>query len=313
MRNGPRDVTSILWSFGKDRAAVGVMAVPQTAAFEGELTALVAQARQSVALVYHRGGNGAGVIWRPDGQIVTNNHVARDGRVDVVLHDGRHYTGIVAARHQTRDLAVIKIAEEHLPAAQIGDSSRVRPGQLALAVGHPAGYRDAATLGVVVAAGQAATTEGPRTGDFLQADVTIMPGNSGGPLVDAHGHVIGINTMVSGRLALAVPSNAVERFVEGRAASGASGYLGITGSFVPLRRPDAEFGVVLTAVEEGSPADRAGLIVGDVVVAIGGAPIIDEESLPAASLRFVPGETVELQVLRGGDPRAFIVVPTERS
>ena len=311
MRSGPRGV-HIAHAVGKDRAAVGVMALPQTSALEGELTALVAQVRQSVALVYHRGGNGAGVIWRADGQIVTNNHVAGDGRLEVVLHDGRKYVGIVAARHPTRDLAVIKIAEEDLPAAQIGDSSRVRPGQIAIAVGHPAGYRDAATLGVVVAAGQAATTEGPRTGDFLQADVTIMPGNSGGPLVDAFGHVIGINTMVSGRLALAVPSNAVERFVEGRATTGMSGYLGIDGSFVPLRRPDAEFGIVLTAVEAGSPADRAGLIVGDVIVAIGDTAIIDEESLPASVIRLLPGEAVDLHVLRGGDPRTFVVVPTER-
>ena len=104
MRSGPRGV-HIAHAVGKDRAAVGVMALPQTSALEGELTALVAQVRQSVALVYHRGGNGAGVIWRADGQIVTNNHVAGDGRMEVVLHDGRKYAGIVAARHPTRDLA----------------------------------------------------------------------------------------------------------------------------------------------------------------------------------------------------------------
>lgn len=291
---------------------MSIAAIQRSTELDGELASLVAQVRQSVALVYHRRGNGAGVIWRADGHIVTNNHVAGEGRVQIVLHDGRQFIGIVAARHPTRDIAIVKVAAEDLPAATIGDSSRVRPGQIAMAVGHPAGYRDAATFGIVVAAGQAATPEGLQTGDHLQADVAIAPGSSGGPLVDVNGHVIGINTMVAGRLALAIPSNAVDRFVEGRTAAQSTGYLGIGGTIAPLRRPDAAFGVVITAVEEGSPADRAGLIVGDVVIAVGSVPITDEESLPGAVLRMVPGEPVEIHVLRGGDPRTFTVVPTVR-
>jgi serine protease Do len=297
---------------GKDHAAMGIAAIQRSTELDGELASLVAQARQSVALVYHRRGNGAGVIWRADGHIVTNNHVAGEGRVQIVLHDGRQFIGIVAARHPTRDIAIVKVAAEDLPAATIGDSSRVRPGQIAVAIGHPAGYRDAATLGIVVAAGQASTPDGLQTGDHLQADVAIAPGSSGGPLVDVNGHVIGINTMVAGRLALAIPSNAVDRFVEGRTAAQSTGYLGISGTIAPLRRPDAAFGVVITAVEEGSPADRAGLIVGDVVIAIGSTPVTDEESLPGAVLRMTPGEPVEIHVLRGGDPRTFTVVPTVR-
>jgi serine protease Do len=297
---------------GKDHAAMGIAAIQRSTELDGELASLVAQVRQSVALVYHRRGNGAGVIWRADGHIVTNNHVAGEGRVQIVLHDGRQFIGIVAARHPTRDIAIVKVAAEDLPAATIGDSSRVRPGQIAVAIGHPAGYRDAATLGIVVAAGQASTPDGLQTGDHLQADVAIAPGSSGGPLVDVNGHVIGINTMVAGRLALAIPSNAVDRFVEGRTAAQSTGYLGISGTIAPLRRPDAAFGVVITAVEEGSPADRAGLIVGDVVIAIGSTPVTDEESLPGAVLRMTPGEPVEIHVLRGGDPRTFTVVPTVR-
>jgi len=291
---------------------MGIAAIQRSTGLDAELASLVAQVRQSVVLVYHRRGNGSGVIWRTDGHIVTNNHVAGDGRMQIVLHDGRQFIGIVAARHPTRDLAIIKVAAEELPAATIGDSSRVRPGQIALAVGHPAGYRDAATLGVVVAAGQATTPEGLRTGDHLQADVNIAPGSSGGPLVDAHGHVIGINTMVAGRLALAIPSNAVDRFVEGRTAAQSTGYLGIAGTVAPLRREDATLGVVITAVEEGSPADRAGLIVGDVLIRIGQITVTDEESLPGAVLRMTPGEPVDILVLRGGDPRTFTVVPTVR-
>ena len=168
---------------------------------------IAAEVKQSVVLIGQNGSHGAGVIWRPDGIVVTNRHVLRGDRVDVILDDGRKFTGIVAARHPDRDLAVVKIAAEGLPAARLGDSSTVRPGQIAIAVGHPPGQRSAATAGIIVAAGQAATLEGPRTGDWLQTDVTLRPGNSGGPLVDARGGVIGINTMVSGRLALSIPSS----------------------------------------------------------------------------------------------------------
>jgi serine protease Do len=286
--------------------------------FSGTVSAAVhavaRKVRDSVVLVYHRGGNGAGVIWRDDGRIVTNSHVVgTDGRTEIVLADGRKYVGIVAARHPTRDLALVKIAEEGLPAIEVGDSSTVRPGQLALAIGHPLGFRDAVTAGIVVAAGQAATDSGPRTGDYLQSDVTLAPGNSGGPLVDAWGRVIGVNSMVAGKLALAIPSQAVERFVGGGTASGVIAFIGVNGVVVPLRRDDHAVGVLLTEIVEGTPADRAGLIVGDVIVGIGETPVVDQESVPAAIMRLTPGDAVTFSVLRGGEPRSFVVVPTERA
>jgi serine protease Do len=275
--------------------------------------AVARRVRESVVLVYHRGGNGAGVIWREDGRIVTNSHVVgTDGRTEVVLADGRKYVGIVAARHPTRDLALVKIAEEGLPTIELGDSSTVRPGQLAIAIGHPFGFRDAVTFGVVVAAGQAATEGGPRTGDYLQSDVTLAPGNSGGPLVDAWGRVIGVNSMVAGKLALAIPSQAVERFVGGR-PTGVVAYIGVNGVVVPLRRDDHPVGFLLTEIVDGTPADRAGLIVGDVIVGIGETAVVDQESVPAAIMRLTPGEAVTVAVLRGGEPRSFVVVPTERA
>ena len=272
---------------------------------------IAAEVKPSVVLVGHGGSHGAGVIWRAEGIIVTNRHVIRDERVDVILDDGRKFTGIVAARHPDRDLAVVKIAAEGLTAARIADSSTVRPGQIAIAIGHPPGLRSAATAGIVVASGQAATLEGPRTGDWLQTDVTLRPGNSGGPLVDARGAVIGINTMVSGRLALSIPSSAVERFVAGERPGDRRAWLGLDGLAVPLRLPGYEAGFVLTEVAEGSPADRAGLIVGDIIVTIGEIPVVDAESVPAAALRLRAGEAVEIGVLRGGEPRRFTVVPTE--
>ncbi len=285
---------------------------PGTGSISTAIAAVADRVRQSVPVVLGRGGNGAGVVWRPDGQIVTNAHVVRDDRVDVLFSDGRRFTGIVAARHPDRDIAVIKIAADDLPAVEVGDSSTVRPGQFAIAIGHPVGFREAVTAGIIVAAGQAATQGGPRTGDYLQTDVTLLPGNSGGPLLDAWGRVIGINSMVSGRLSLAIPSQAVERFVDG-GKSGSAVYLGINGVVVPLRRQDHTAGFLLTEILEGTPADRAGLIVGDVVVVIGSTSVTDQESLPAALLRLAPGEAVNLSVLRGGEPRSFVVVPTERA
>ena len=292
---------------GPSAGIFGSVAISEAAA------AIAERVGPSVVVVGQRGGNGAGVIWRPDGLIVTNRHVVRGDGADIILADGRRFAGRVTARHSERDLALIKIDADDLPAIEVGDSSTVRPGQLVMAIGHPIGFKGAVTVGVVVAAGQAATAEGPRTGDWLQADVTLLPGNSGGPLVDARGRVLRISTMVNGALSLAVPSQAVERFVVGDRPGQVRAFLGVNGLIVPLRRADHEVGFVLTEVAEGTPADRAGLLVGDVVVALGETAVVDQESLPAALMRLVPGQAVEIAVLRGGDPRLFTVVPTERA
>src|SRR5215216_24082 len=285
-----------------------------TGTLSDEIAEITRAARESTVLVYRGGGNGAGVIWSADGEIVTNKHVVGNGKqVDVVLADGRKLTGIVASRHPDRDLAVIKVAADDLAAAEVGDSSTVRPGQIAIAVGHPLGFRDAVTAGIVVASGQAATEGGPRTGDYLQSDVALAPGNSGGPLVDAWGRVIGVNSMVAGKLALAIPSQAVERFVDGGTERGVIAFIGVNGVVVPLRRDDHTTGFLLTEIVEGTPADRAGLIVGDIIVGIGETAVIDQESVPAAIMRLTPGDAVTVAVLRGGEPRSFVVVPTERA
>jgi serine protease Do len=292
---------------------MSIMALSQSTELGNELATVVDRVRRSVVQVANGHGNGSGVIWRADGQIVTNSHVASSDHVQVTLGDGRQFAGQVVARHPARDIALITIEATDLPAAEIADSSRLRPGQVAIAVGHPLGYRDAATFGVLAAAGQAVTPEGLEIGDLLQADIAIAPGNSGGPLVDAGGRVIGINTMVAGRLAMAIPSNAVDHFVEGRSALKSAGYIGIRGELVRVRHSGSEeIGVVIAAVETGSPADRAGLMIGDIVLSVGNTPILDEESLPAAVMRLTPGEPIDVQLLRGGDPRSFTVVPTER-
>lgn len=291
--------------------------LPRTGALatqlDDELNALYQQVRKSVVLLYRNGGNGAGVIWQSDGLIVTNNHVVSgDGKTNVVLADGRNYLGIVAARHPTRDLALIKIAETGLPAAIVADSSRVRPGELVFAVGHPLGYRDAITAGIIVAAGHSESVEGNARGDVIQTDSQFAPGNSGGPLVNHRGEVVGIATRVTGRLGLAVPSAAVEAFAGGHSAAGKRAYLGISGQIVSLRNPSYALGFLVTDIPAGEPADRAGLILGDVIVEIDGAAITDQETIPAALLRAKPGQILTLGLLRGGAFTIMSVAPEFR-
>lgn len=290
---------------------MSIAELQQSTELGGELAMLIEQVRESVAFVAHRRGNGAGVIWRSDGLIVTNNHVAGGEEVGIRLYDGRELAGRVIARRPERDLALVTVEASELPAVSAGDSDRVRPGQLAVAIGHPAGYLAAASLGVVVAAGQAVTEEGLRTGDLIQTDVRIAPGSSGGPLIDVHGDVIGITTMVAGRLSLAIPSNAVTEFVNRSLAPVA--WLGIAGTAISLQHDDAAAGVLIANVETGSPAERAGLFIGDIVISIGERPIVDAESLPAAIVRMTPGEPVTLRLLRGGTTRTFAIVPAVRS
>lgn len=145
---------------------------------------------------------GSGVIWHPDGLILTNAHVAR-GDVSVALWDGRDYPARLVARDTGRDLAALVIHAADLPAAEIGDSSALRVGELVLAVGNPLGLVRALSAGLVHAADRR----------LIQADLRLAPGNSGGPLADARGRVVGLNAMIVGGLAVAVPSREAQRFV----------------------------------------------------------------------------------------------------
>ncbi|MGD9713014.1 MAG: S1C family serine protease [Thermomicrobiales bacterium] len=275
---------------------------------DDDLHAIYRKVRDSVVLLYRNGGNGAGVIWREDGTIVTNNHVVSgDGQMNVVLADGRTFVGIVAQRHPTRDLAIVKIAETGLPAIAYADSNRVRAGEIALAIGHPLGYRDAVSAGIIVAAGNSRLVEGSSRGDVIQTDARFAPGVSGGPLVNHRGEAIGIATRVSGELGIAVPSSAVQAFV-GSQDQGARGSIGAATHLATLHGDRWEQGLLLMEVPAGSPADRAGLILGDIIVEVAGAPIEDQETLPAALVRAESGAEVSLTVLRGGVPRLITVL-----
>jgi serine protease Do len=233
-------------------------------------------------------GAGSGIIWSGDGLIITNAHVARGSGAKVSLWDGSTYEASVLNRDARRDLASLKIAASGLPAATPGNSNALRVGELVIAVGNPLGFIGALTTGVVHSL--------PGRQRWVAADVRLAPGNSGGPLADAQGRVVGINTMIARGLALAVPSNAVRQFLAGEAGPS----LGITLQPVPLR--DGAFGFLLLKVDPGSAAEVASLMIGDVLTGAGGRGFASIDDLHAAVES--SGETLDLQFLRG-DRRAI--------
>ncbi len=252
------------------------------------------QLRRSTVVVYAGSrGNGSGVIWSSDGLIVTNAHVARSSRLKVQLWDGREFDAAVNARDSGRDLASLKIAARDLPAATPADSSRLRPGELAIAIGNPLGFVGALTTGMIQAVGPIRNGGVPQ--HWIQSDVRLAPGNSGGPLADAHGRVIGINTMVAGRLALAIPINTVRDFVAGSGDA----WLGI--SVYPVQVPHyggKRFGLVLLEVQPGSPAAHASLLPGDILLGAQDQPFQLLDDLQRALQGRGP-RLLRLQFLRG--------------
>jgi len=223
--------------------------------------------RRSTVVLHARGrGSGSGVIWSSDGTIVTNAHVVRSAQVSLQLWDGREFDATVATRDPRRDLAVLRIDATNLPFALVADSSQVRPGELAIAIGNPLGFVGALTTGLIHAVGP---LHGLGSRLWVQADVRLAPGNSGGPLADARGRVIGINTMVAGRLALAIPSDVVRNFLS---AGPSDAWLGVTVRPVRVPRSNAAhgsnhtFGLMVLEVEPRSPASSASLLPGDILL-----------------------------------------------
>lgn len=220
-------------------------------------------------------GGGSGVVWSSEGLVVTNAHVVRGSHAKVELWDGREFEAMVTSRDVRRDLAALRVPAKDLPAAVAADSSRVRPGEIALAIGNPLGFIGALTAGTIHAVGR---MDGLGDAMWVQATVRLAPGNSGGPLADASGNIVGINTMVAGGLALAIPSNSVQDFLS---AGAADAWLGVTvaavripsaasGSGGSRQRRDREgqrgFGLVLLEVDPAGPAAKASLMAGDILL-----------------------------------------------
>jgi len=239
-------------------------------------------------------GHGSGIIIKSDGTIVTNEHVARFGSLGVTLWDGRSFPAEIAARDGRRDLAILRLAASDLPAAPLGDSNRLRPGELVIAIGNPLGFMGALTAGVVHAVGPLAGL-GPRK--WIQAGVRLAPGNSGGPLADASGNVIGVNTMVAGRLGLAVPSSEVARLLRGENPQ----HLGVTLRPVRVTAEGQErLGLMILELVSESAASRASLLPGDILVGAEGRSFSSIEDLED-TLHGSAERVLRLQFVRG-DP-----------
>lgn len=257
---------------------------------------------------------GTGVIVRQDGYILTNDHVVIGAdKVTVTLKDGRTFDGTVF-RDQKGDLAVVKIKADGLPAAKLGDSDKVRVGSIAIAVGSPFGYDQTVTAGVVSGIGrQAGVTDGDTSRyypNLIQTDASINPGNSGGPLMNIDGEVIGINTLIRSNygggnigIGFAIPVNTAKFVMDQLISNGkvSRGYLGIQpDDLTPEQK--ATYGVsegaLVRTVEEGSPADKAGLQVEDVITDINGVKINNQLKLRDVVASIKPGTEIPVIIVR---------------
>lgn len=274
---------------------------------------LAEKLRRCVVAVRSRSGDGSGTAWCPDGLIVTNSHVVPGNHAEVVIRDDRALRATMVARDPERDLAALRV-DSQLEAVEPGDSSTVRVGQIVLAAGNPWGERGAVTAGIVVGASNHRSAL-PGTDDlpireWIRADVVLAPGNSGGPLADARGRVVGINTMIAGGMAVAVPSNDVTRFVAGIAE--VRGALGIAARPVQMgagASPDGA-GLLITEVATGSPADRSGVLPGDILVGLDGR-LGDLQTLARGLRALRSGTPVVLDLMRGGVVTQVEAIPAK--
>ena len=274
----------------------------------------------------HRGdaGAGSGVIFTPDGLVLTNHHVV-DGaaRVEVNLTDGRVLRADVIGQDAGTDLAVLRV-DATLPFARFGDSRRVRVGQVAIAIGNPFGFQHSVTTGVISALGRSLRSRSGRLiDDIIQTDASLNPGNSGGPLVTTRGEVIGINTAMilpAQGLCFAIGINTA-RFVASRLIRDGRirrAYIGIAGQNIDVPRTMARANQVAIAsavrvdsVEKGSPAAAAGVEKGDIIVAFGDVAVAGVDDLHRVLGEEQINTAVDVAVIRGGRRRTIAVTPVE--
>ena len=271
---------------------------------------------------------GSGVIVAPDGLVLTNSHVVGGGsRLTVTTVDGRSLSARVVGDDPDTDLALVRVdSAATLPAAALGDSKRLKRGQLVIAIGNPLGFESTVTTGVISALGRSLRARSGRLiDDVIQTDAALNPGNSGGPLVSSRGEVIGINTAVilgAQGICFAVAANTAN-FVLGelvRHGRVRRAFIGISAqqTAIPRRLRHAaglaqESAVMVAAVEPGSPADQAGLKAGDIVLSLDGATITGADDLIRILASDKIGRSAELEVLRGGNRQRLSVVPGERA
>src|SRR3990170_4463828 len=270
-------------------------------------------------------GAGSGAIITPDRYVLTNSHVVRGAeRIELRLQDGRTLIGQTVGDDPHSDLAVVRVHESGLPSAELGDSSRLRVGQLVVAIGNPLGFQATVTTGVVSALGRSLRAQSGRLiENIIQTDAALNPGNSGGPLVDFRGRVIGINTAVimgSQGICFAIPANTAKWVTAQLIRDGRvrRAYLGISGQQVAVDRQLAvEYALTVPTavrvveVQPSTAAARAGLAPGDVLVRVGGAAIASPDDLQRALARHAIGEALMVDVLRGAERLTLLTQPTE--
>ena len=274
-----------------------------------------------------RGGSGSGVIVAPDGLILTNSHVAgAASRIEVTTADGQDLHARLVGDDPDTDLALIRIDEPAtLPSAQLGDSKRLKRGQLVIAIGNPLGFESTVTTGVVSALGRSLRSRNGRLiDDVIQTDAALNPGNSGGPLVSSSGEVVGINTAVimgAQGICFAVAANTAsfvlgELVRHGRVRRAFIGIAAQQTAIPPLRRRAAglaqDRAVMISTVEPDSAAERAGLRPGDIIVALDGVTIAGADDLVRALTGDKIGRSVAFDVLRGTERLTVAAVPRER-
>lgn len=266
-----------------------------SAQIASELAAMTLELQRSTVQVRSRRmGVGSGVIWQKNGLIITNAHVAQNERVTVELSDGQVLDAVRTAIDPRRDLAALRVNATDLPTVSVGDSHALRVGELVLAVGNPQEVFGALTTGIIHSLH---LTDTPSHQRWVIADIQLAPGNSGGSLANAQGQVIGINTMIAGGLALAIPIAEVEHFLKG----GHRPYLGVTLRPVQILFSNRRLlGLLILEVAQDSLAMAAGLRVGDVLLGICGQNFHTTDDLLNVLEQAEPGQSLPLEFLRNG-------------
>ena len=272
-----------------------------------------------------RGGSGSGFIIAPDGFILTNSHVVHGAREIVVnLFDGRESRAQLVGDDPDTDLAVIRIDAAQLSHVRLADSETLRVGQIAIAIGNPLGFQASVTAGVISALGRSMHAQSGRLIDnIIQTDAALNPGNSGGPLANSAGEVIGVNTAVirpAQGICFAIASNTA-KFIAGwliKEGRFRRGYIGVAGQTSPLHHRVARFyhlanesGAMVVSVEKGSPAEQSRIRPDDVIVAFNDEPIASVHDLHKKLVGDRIGTPCKLTVLRGTEQLTIYVTPAE--
>jgi S1-C subfamily serine protease len=262
-------------------------------------------------------GAGSGVVIAPDGYILTNAHVV-DGAagIEVTFPDGRTMEARPVGGDRSTDLAVVRVSASGLPNVKMGEDDSLLRGQLVVAIGNPLGFESTVSAGVVSATGRSLRGyDGRLVENLVQHTAPLNPGNSGGPLVDFRGHLVGVNTAIiafAQGMSFAIPSETVNWVVPKLLSDGRvrRAYLGIQGQTAQPSRRGGK-GVIVVSVEKGSPAETGGLQQGDVIVEVAGKPVTSIDGLLRALSRQTPNGPLELRVKRGSDERALSVTTRE--